>query len=480
MPGLELHWINASDQGPTKYNSQNTADHQIIAIEHGKIKTISRSASALQSLIVNELSDTIYFPSARVISRQHAKILWWDDDAVIEEQGSTHGIYIAQRNAHLGADGYWIEQAPEAKLDKVTDVAYLRPGDYVQLGKECGSGSNEYHPVRLYVSVEGDTRLARSLKSSYRHSSAQVAAWNGFRKLSREPQGSLHPTIGLSEGDAMSDYDSEGYDLQNSICVTCGPSDARDKTSTPSESVSFEAYNDSLSETNEADSFVSEASSIEEKTQGEGQLHQQVEQSAIAQEQAPNFPPSEDKPSTDALGSSGDSVSLSHSTAVTHDDKEPDVAMSAIPSDLISESSRNRESANDAGAVPCVEAVSSGRDLHVLPRSVANGTKRSAVESIDSESDSESYKSSSPPTSCASTSSSPPPVKRLRVLHPVKLSRRHSERKMGSLRAAGKILRGVVYTASLFSIGFLSGSVFTFKAVMNTAAQVAIPPNGSV
>lgn len=149
--GLELVWVNASPSGPTSGNSDDPQHHHIVRVQHGRNVTIARSSSSDRATLVNDLDNNIYFPLAKVISREHASIEWLESSPIIKDLGSTHGTYLAHRQATVLATGQIVEDAPLAPLHTLVGILPLRDGDLIQFGKGCSRSEASHHPVRCYV-----------------------------------------------------------------------------------------------------------------------------------------------------------------------------------------------------------------------------------------------------------------------------------------------------------------------------------------
>ncbi|CBQ67914.1 conserved hypothetical protein [Sporisorium reilianum SRZ2] len=154
-PGFELMWVNSSPTGPTERIRHDPQQYSAIRIPLGKSKTVSRSPLESAAAPVNDLGDTIFFPGAKVVSREHAVFEWQDKVLIIKDLGSTHGTYVARRRAKFSDSDVIVETAPLAFKKRVDGLLALEDGDLIEFGRDCHRSDNVYHPARCYL------RLAR-------------------------------------------------------------------------------------------------------------------------------------------------------------------------------------------------------------------------------------------------------------------------------------------------------------------------------
>lgn len=445
------------------------SDNQIIVIEQGRSKVISRSTLSFQSLIVNDLSDTIYFPHAKVVSRKHARIEWWDDQILVEDLDSTHGTYIAHKDAQLGVDGFWEVRNPYAELVRVTEVTRLRVGDYVQFGKECESGLTEYHPVRLYVSIRKRRALTyNSLIVTNRCPADQVCSCDESRRSVGTSDAAKPAALYLYEVDSMTDSDAE--------CKAV----AR-----------IEAPALRVSETE--DDLTSGTSLFQSKVDISDSTKEQVESTKTQSSAKTSLDDDTDFAATSCFGDSAESspndeLRSAETTLVDESvqcDTEEVGKLAASTCDSTSTGLLKQMQRSCFGPASLELPAEITEEAEHRVDTVATMLETSAVGEVSiplspamkpskrcAEETSELGRPESSLLSASKSASAPLLSGKRRRLAMRRRQRRQPERDSSSRKTVGKVLRGFVYTASLFSIGFLSGSVFTFKAVMNTAAQI--------
>ncbi|TKY90733.1 hypothetical protein EX895_000731 [Sporisorium graminicola] len=151
--GFELVWVNASPTGPIERTRHDPRDYSATRIPLGKSKTISRSPAETTAAPVNDLGDSIYFPGAKVVSREHAVFEWQDGFLIVKDLGSTHGTFVARRQAKFSESDVITETAPLAGKKRVEGILTVQDGDLIEFGRECRRSDNVYHPVRCYLRV---------------------------------------------------------------------------------------------------------------------------------------------------------------------------------------------------------------------------------------------------------------------------------------------------------------------------------------
>lgn len=149
--GLELYWVNVSEAGPVSTDKHDHRDYQVFRVAAGQSRIVSRSSSSEKTSLVNDLSKEIFFPFAKVVSREHAIIEWLEGRPVVKDLGSTHGTFVSRRQAVIRPSGEIDVQAPLAPLDPVIGILPLHDGDLIQFGKTCSRTGVQHEPVRCYV-----------------------------------------------------------------------------------------------------------------------------------------------------------------------------------------------------------------------------------------------------------------------------------------------------------------------------------------
>ncbi|SPO20180.1 uncharacterized protein UTRI_00572_B [Ustilago trichophora] len=518
IPGLELVWVNASPTGPIANDNKDPSLHQILRIQAGRVKTIARSSSPTRTVLVNDLSTHIYFPLAKVVSREHATIEWLHDEPIVRDRGATHGTHVAHRQALFATDGTVYEIQPSAPLQPVEGILPLRHGDLIEFGKTCSRSNESYNPVRCYV---------RFLSAAPPSSSASLVPTKPF-SLIDDPLDSESDIVSI-DADSFRASTSAPLGLQSTLdtlssmqmqtdIVDLTSDDDEEPHSPPSDS-SLESDGSELdgkdsddshfdSDLEESiDSFghrevlwcreIEEASleraeldseAIEARMQGEGYLKSYKTRCGLTA----------DSPNT-SINSETSNLEISNpdpSPAINTSDTEQDFSGDISPTDDVKELANITRLASSPPpiAAPLADLAdkpdqSSTTENPIIPASVAvdlpsvtdqDPAKKRKMDDVQeaepaedmSESDSGSEASSSSAseslTSSVSTSSSPSPPKKRRITH---LHHGGDERRAPLRgRTIKKLVAKAMYATSLLSLGFLTGSLFTFKSMMNAAA----------
>ncbi|SNX81831.1 uncharacterized protein MEPE_00536 [Melanopsichium pennsylvanicum] len=552
---LELVWVNASAAGPLSYISP--ASHQVIRIPAGQEKMIARSNSMDRASLVNDLSNHIYFPLAKVVSREHAVIQWLDGLPVIRNLGSTHGTYVARRQATVSSKGDINETDPAAPRRPVDGAIPLRPGDLIEFGKTCVRTDSSYHPVRCYVrfvfaspgtgpsqpppfatvtaavkpfsliddpfdsesdivSIDAETFRAGSVTqsspqpsqdrlsakqpvilsdseddvrdeagSAFSSSEEQSSESDKDDSCLKDDRGELSEPLDIQHvswlheitevADERSELDREASEarkqgehyMQSYIAGHLSPPE------TPATSVAEHVPEPSAEVKYDLSEAASEQIELDRKIP-EGQ--KQADDSRASQEQ---------EASVICLAEDVDRSRLKGATAQSNEniagnifDPAGSTATSppmSIEATLIRCAKINR----GAFGAPSVDhqdqpekaeqQVSRKRKEGIA--TIDDWIEQSASDDNESSSDfeSDSFASKSL-ASCSSTSYSPSPSKKRRIGITGPCKHRHAPRTSSRARAIRAFATKVLYTTSLISVGFLTGSLFTFKSMMNAAA----------
>ncbi|EST06439.1 Forkhead-associated (FHA) domain protein [Kalmanozyma brasiliensis GHG001] len=158
--GLELVWVNPSSEGASEKNAPDPERYRVIRIPAGHSKIISRSSSPTVADLINDLDDKICFEAAKVVSREHATIEWIDRVPFIKDLGSTHGTFVAHRRAYTLSSGRFAEENALAPSRRIEGIEPLRDGDLIEFGRTTVRPERAHFPVRCYL------RLASQRASS--------------------------------------------------------------------------------------------------------------------------------------------------------------------------------------------------------------------------------------------------------------------------------------------------------------------------
>ena len=492
--GLELIWVNASNAGPVSRTHVDPTLHQVIRILPGQRKVISRSssgsASALSASPVNDLAPHISFTLAKVVSREHAAIDWVDGRPVVTNLGSAHGTYIARRHAMIQTDGYIVEEAPLASLAIVSGVAPLQDGDLVEFGKICSRSDTTHFPVRCYVRfvTVNDSSEPSLGQACPRMSSVEKKRFS----LIDDPLDSESDVICIDATSHDSLASPRTATSSTPACVvdlTTDDDDREDEESlsSVSESESSNSDDDSNLSFSESDlsvdpfdlQHVSWRHEIQEAAREQFELDQEAcdarnEGDRYMADYKAERDVVVDSPATSCgeetlvfesfKPDASPSVELAkHSPETT----ALDVAESRAEDDSIQPSEVIAQEPAVAAVVPIldvtsVDPVAETEQFQTKKRKLHDTTDDDSVDILI---ESDLGSSSDASSSC---SSSPSLSKRMRT------GRHHHANSVRRATSRGRkvkaFLAKAVYATSLLSVGFLTGSLFTFKSMMNAAA----------
>lgn len=517
-PDLELVWVNASPTGPIANDNKDPSLHQILRFQAGRVKTISRSSSPTRSVLVNDLSTHVYFPLAKVVSRDHATIEWLHNEPIVRDRGATHGTHVAHRQAVFAIDGTVHETEPSAPLLPVEGVLPLRHGDLIEFGKTCSRSNASYSPVRCYVRFV--SAAPPSLSASFvptkpfsliddpLDSESEIVSIDAdsFRASASAPLGlqSTLATLSSMQTDIVDLTSDDDEEPRSPPSESSLESDGSELDGEDSDDGHFDSYSEeSLDpfdhrevlwrrEIEEASLERAELDSeaIEARMQGERYMKSYKTRCGLTAD-SPNtsinnetsdLDISKPDPSPAINASDAEHDFTGNASATNGDHKElanitklasPPPPIAAPLSDLADKS--EQPSTTEHPIIP----TSVGVDLpSVTDQAPAKKRKLDAVQEAESaedlsESDSGSIASSSSTTaesltSSNSTSSSLSPHKKRRIT----LLHHGGDKRRAPLRGRTikKLVAKALYATSLLSVGFLTGSLFTFKSMMNAAA----------
>lgn len=553
--GLELIWVNASPTGPIA-NDSDLSQHQFIRIRAGQDKIICRSGSEPKTAIVNDLSEKVFLPFAKVVSREHAKIEWLDGKPLIKDLGSTHGTFVADRMATFShSTGKFVENNASAPLQPVSGVHALHDGDLIEFGKACSRSEAHYQPVRCFVrflprnsasSISAMTSKnggavvspAKSTRSygldddssseivaidaetfragSQRHSQSRTSTTESQpRSQSTSPTALPSAHVGMlnqvfiEDEDEWPSEDSELYSDENAESdsdIDVEPfvpqlvplhqheaaaelSDLLDEAQaarTEGENYMAGFREDSVegNRTSAADNTLTTSSSMASITP-EIQASNEAETTTTTPTAVATPAPCAAEPSS--------SRNATLSTLSTHEAPPASIVI-GLPteSNLRSELSDLEPSSSDQVAEAAVESQRSAMASETPSEVSAISTLTSALSSfaqkrktqdaefdiasssdeaeLASSSEAESCSSAGPSTPETSPSGSPSPTKRRRFSLGSRNVRHPEPPAHSRIRRIGAFVGKATYTATLLSTGFLAGSLFTFKSMMNAAA----------
>lgn len=438
LGGLELVWVNPSPTGPTRTARTDQQDFISFRLDPGTVRTVCRSGLEQAAAPINDLDTDISFPGAKVVSREHASFDWKDGSLILQDRGSTHGTYVARFNGTFtgNVDLAHINDALYLPKTRVDGVLPLYIGDMIEFGRACSRSETTYFPVRCYVRpATGNIRPSSS--SAVNPASLSFAH---FVDLTSEDE--------VSDGDSVQELDTvanstfETPSLED-VEIDISESDS-DESTDPFDVPSVHWVHEVIEAASELDSL--ERENLEAKMLGANYM------------------------------SSYKATQECHSPATSVEAASPIPTASDNTSDV--EKLERAEAENPQTCSPLKRKLD---EEEAVDSDAVLGTASSAASSpLDSAVDppselSEPTPDSSPLTSAAAESSSslPSPVKKRRlqlylrkrgnVLTAVKPS-------MSRARQLKTIVAKAMYAGSLLSVGFLSGSLFTFKSLMNAAA----------
>ncbi|SPO21095.1 uncharacterized protein UTRI_00572 [Ustilago trichophora] len=517
-PDLELVWVNASPNGPIANDNKDPSLHHILRFPAGRVKTISRSSSPTESALVNDLSTHVNFPLAKVVSRDHATIEWLHNEPIVRDKGATHGTYVAHRQACFANNGTVHETEPSAPLLPVEGVLPLRHGDLIEFGKTCTRSNASYNPVRCYV------RLVSAAPPTL---SASFVPTKPF-SLIDDPLDSESDIVSI-DADSFRASATGPLDLQSTLAtlssmqtdiVDLTSDDDEEPHSPPSESslesdgseLNGEDSDDGHFDSHSEESFdpfdhremlwrreIEEVSleraelnseAIEARMKGEGYMKSyktRCELTADSPNTSINSETSDlgnSKPDpSPAINTCDAEHDISGNASATNEEHKElaNIAKLASPYPPIAAPTADLadKSEQPSPAEHSIVLTSVGVDMpSVTDQAPTKKRKIDAIQEAESaedpgESDSGSVASSSSTTSeslssSISTSSSLSPRKKSRIT----LLHHGGDKRQAPLRGRTikKLVAKAMYATSLLSVGFLTGSLFTFKSMMNAAA----------
>lgn len=536
---LELVWFNASPTGPIADTNLGLLGQQVVRIQAGQLKTIARSSSAARTTVVNDLSNHIYFPFAKVISRDHADIIWLNGHPYVRDRHSTHGTYIARRKASVSADGQVVESDPHAPFHRLEVLTALHHGDLIEFGKQCSRGDTQYQPVRCYVRLVPATASAGSsprpaapstphkpfsLVNDVLDSESDIASIdaNGFSSDNLQSNLSTAPTIlGSSQPDVV-DLTSDDEGAPESVSSVSesesGSEDSESETGCESDTSALGEQSQSdldfLNEGLEGSCDRCESTSIAWRREAHEAAHEQAELACEAIEArnqgdnymaeykymwhdrpespapsiasspalekrkhdpSPKIRSSEDKVvSNEAAPAKLDQTALTEAAAQNEEEKQVSDLSDTFVQQPVNPPSID-SSSGDIDSVATVDQTSCSK------RKMEDDTDGERAEyasetSPDSSSEASYSSYSEASTACTSASGSPPPSKKRRTLRHIPRSNPAPTPSRGRLMK--KLVLKTMYATSLLSIGFLGGSLFTFKSMLNAAAAANAAGSG--
>ncbi|SOV08188.1 uncharacterized protein UDID_00792 [Ustilago sp. UG-2017a] len=507
-PGaLELVWVNASPIGPTKDDHIDPQMYQVIRVPCNVSKTISRSSAIDPATLVNDLSDKILFPLAKVVSREHARIEWVKGEPVIKNLGSTHGTYVAKRCATFLSSGQVVDGITQAPFTSVEGVYTLVPGDLIEFGKTCNRTDAQHHPVRCYVRFAPGKSISTSAQSST-YPQVLAAAQKQARRYSllddsldsesdivsideatfttipSRPSSQLTKTSPAPAGPVAI------YPTQATIVDLSGDDNDEDIQSARPAASDFDSE-DGGDRMKEHGVSVSESENLLDSLDLPHVLWRQLDQELADVPAAPSHVAQEV-----CWPATSDDIASASSAGEAHDD-EP-IEKPAIADRAVSSSEPISSTVDDGNktlasplSTPAPESLPTEPIQAVVTAEKEEGElhmplkrKMMLIDSDDEEregsvfSSQASSLSSMSLTLCTSDSGSPSPSKKRRTTVRHDKERRRPAESISPRSSIKTLITKAVYTTSLLSIGFLGGSFFTFKSMLNAAAAANAPGSG--
>lgn len=462
--GVELVWVNASPTGPTESDGANSRDHIVFRLQVGKTKTISRSSPETSSAPINDLDDSLEFFGAKVVSRQHAAIEWKDDEPILKDLGSTHGTFVADRAALFLEDDSILETAPDATKKRVEGIHVLRFGEMIEFGKECSRSDKMYYPVRCYLRPAAALALPpNSHPNSTTTTKSGTYCFTDVVDLASEDetQSDDDPTDDLAQsltfGAQVEPFEKSSTILDNR--------DGSDSESGSDESVDscniygirwHHTIDEAASERVELDREAAEA-----RSQGDSYM------SSYKSVLEP------DSPAT--------SVGATSATIDEADGRAPPAALSKLLVDAVEGSPLTASDVDEPSPKHKTDTVDAagrgdgdgdGDGDGVDERRPATDLSLALHASVSTNEMPEKAIDFTPPTPASLPASSLPlPNKKRRLTY---LRRKGYKLRMNRPSSRQRLVKTILartfYATSLLSVGFLTGSLFTFKSLMNAAA----------
>ncbi|CDS02040.1 uncharacterized protein SPSC_02752 [Sporisorium scitamineum] len=529
--GYELVWVNASPTGPAERTLHDPQHFSAIRIPPGKTKTISRSAMETSTAPVNDLGDTIFFPGAKVVSREHAIFEWQDGLLIIKDLGSTRGTFVARRHAKFSDSDVIVETAPLAGKKKVDGILALQDGDMIEFGRKCHLDDTIYHPVRCYLRLARQSaptpsisQLARSgafavpddaldsdsdivsIRGDLLSRGQALAAQKQYFERTEAPEAPAAPAAPATPA-AMAETPHEVVDLtsddESNGTNDCGSTFESEQLEDEHASDSDEASSD-VNDGLDADSFDDTDSGEDIEPFDFSTVPWRHEIDEVAREQLELQREALDARSQGKAYMAGyKTAQMPDSPATSVEAEAPilDAAKARSVSPLVSlpeqvESSVEAPAPNDASdadiGLTVTAITAQPKEAEPLP-STPKKRKLEAEDTADSPADAtderaETVSATVPTLSLeasptpdktqgsntfhsACASHSPSPSKKIRFLNDqAQGDDTRGRRAPSRARKMQSIAAKTIQVTSLLSAGFLAGSLFTFKSMMNAAA----------